>query len=379
MELIDTAPVVSVERAEYLRLLGYPRDHVLEGRAAELAAWAEEWYAEHGQPWIYARDAAEMELTGEAVRFEGAAFASPRLLDRMRRAKATGAAFVAVGAGASVDEATQRLWREEKPDEYFFLEMFGSAVVEYLVAAAGMRLCAWAEDLGMAVLPHYSPGYPDWEISDQPRVLELMCARLPFPVRTLDSGTLVPKKTLLAVFGLTRERTGLRLVPDLIPCVNCSLANCQYRRTPAPTFQTNAKALRRWAAERLSLEHSADGAVDARFRYDGSTCNNMGQPLAFEYHVKLGPANERYPIREQHCAPVPGDRGHACMCKFSGGELLTAIERDKPLAGRPLEEVLAWRRPASPAGCYCDAASREHKWGLVLETIYYALSNGKSQ
>jgi hypothetical protein len=34
--------------------------------------------------------------------------------------------------------------------------------------------------------------------------------------------------------------------------------------------------------------------------------------------------------------------------------------------------------PASPAGCYCDAASRQHKWGLVLETIHYALHHRKN-
>jgi hypothetical protein len=54
---------------------------------------------------------------------------------------------------------------------------------------------------------------------------------------------------------------------------------------------------------------------------------------------------------------------------------MAAIEREKPLLGQPLASVLAWRRQASPAGCYCDAASREHKWGLVLETIHYALHN----
>jgi hypothetical protein len=25
------------------------------------------------------------------------------------------------------------------------------------------------------------------------------------------------------------------------------------------------------------------------------------------------------------------------------------------------------------AGCYCEPNSRKHKWGLVLETIHYAL------
>jgi len=36
--------------------------------------------------------------------------------------------------------------------------------------------------------------------------------------------------------------------------------------------------------------------------------------------------------------------------------------------------VIRWTRPSSPAGCYCEAESRQHKWGLVLETIHYALS-----
>ena len=52
---------------------------------------------------------------------------------------------------------------------------------------------------------------------------------------------------------------------------------------------------------------------------------------------------------------------------------MTAIDGEKPLLGRSLHEVLSWKRPESPAGCYCEPASREHKWGLVLETIHYAL------
>ena len=45
--------------------------------------------------------------------------------------------------------------------------MFGSAVVEHLTTMTGARLCAWAEGHEMAVLPHYSPGYPEWDIAQQ--------------------------------------------------------------------------------------------------------------------------------------------------------------------------------------------------------------------
>ena len=95
----------------------------------------------------------------------------------------------------------------------------------------------------------------------------------------------------------------------------------------------------------------------------------------FPRPVKLGPRTEGYPIREQRCAPAPGDEGHTLMCQYieNPSQLMDGIEREKPLRGERLNAVLSWQRQPSAAGCYCEAASREHKWGLVLETIHYAL------
>jgi hypothetical protein len=388
--MISLAPDVNVAPAEFQRLLGYPRDYVLEGRALDLADEARAWYARHGTPWIYAREAASIAVEGATIRIEGEAFHSTRLARTLSNAEAEGAVLVAVGAGPEVEEQTQKLWNEEKPDEYFFLEMFSSAVVEHLTTLAGARLCGWADSVGRAVLPHYSPGYPEWDIAEQPRLLELFRPSLPYPLEVLESGMLRPKKSLLAVFGLTRRIDKVRRLTDLVPCQNCSFHPCQFRRAPYGRTQTlvplvreanygvNRKALRRWAAERLSLEHREDG-IDAVFRYDGTTCTNMGQPLAFYYGVKLGPREEGYPIREQWCGPAPGDTGHTYMCRYrtDPGSLMAAIAADKPLLGRRLDEVLTWKRDVCSAGCYCEPASREHKWGLVLETIHYALAQSE--
>jgi hypothetical protein len=127
--------------------------------------------------------------------------------------------------------------------------------------------------------------------------------------------------------------------------------------------------------ERLSMRACEDGSVDAIFRYDGTTCTNMGRPLAFDYSVKLGPRGEGYPIREQRCAPAAGDTGHTRMCQYieDPARLMTAIDSEKPLSGKRLDAVLTWPRQSSGAGCFCEASSRAHKWGLVLETIHYAL------
>jgi len=404
-EMVDLAsalPDVNVSQAEYTRLLGFPRDWVLEGRALELAEWARAWYAENGRPWVYARQAESLEIVGESILIDGMPFASKRLQSTLRQAEAHSVILVAVGAGPEAEKEAHRRWEDEKPDEYFFLEMYASAVVEHLTTVTGANLCDWAERHAMAVLPHYSPGYAEWDVAEQPHLLELVRRTRkqlwPSRVEVLESGMLRPKKTLLAVFGLTRHTERLRRLTELVPCENCSFAPCQYRRAPyrrglgrgngtevlprnavldaKAAYSVNSKALKRWAAERLSISEYEDGTIDAVFRYDGTTCTNMGQALTFNYKVKLGPRAEGYPIREQRCAPAAGDTGHTQMCKYieDPEQLMSAIARGKPLSGQRLNAVLSWRRAECAAGCYCEASSLAHKWGLVLETIHYALA-----
>ncbi len=406
LELAAPGVEINVAPEEYARLLGYPRGWTLEGRAQELANWAREWYARNGRPWVYARQAEELAIAGDSVRLDGEPFTGKRLRSTLEQAGAHGAILVAVGAGHETEEEARRRWLEEKPDEYFFLEMFASAVVEHLTTITGARLCDWAEQRGMAVLPHDSPGYPDWDVAEQTRLLRLLKRtrheRFPSHVEVFESGMLRPKKTLLAVFGLTRHTDRLRRLTALVPCESCSFGPCQYRRAPYrgasrsnceqlqprtavldqnAQYSINRKALQRWAKERLSIEACKDGSLRAVFRYDGTTCSNMGWPLAFDYTVKLGPREEGYPILEQRCAPAADDTGHTRMCQYleNPARLMAAIDSEKPLSGERLNAVLTWRPGSSPAGCYCEAASREHKWCLVLETIHCALAEQESE
>jgi hypothetical protein len=86
MEWIDVHPEVAVHDAEYQRLLGYPHGHVMDGRARELAGWAREWYAEHGRPWVYAREAESIGTGGASVNIDGERFHSGVLRRRFEKA-----------------------------------------------------------------------------------------------------------------------------------------------------------------------------------------------------------------------------------------------------------------------------------------------------
>ena len=414
-ELIDTHPDSNVQESEYKRLLGFPGDYVLEGRSRELADKARQWYAQNGRPWVYARQIEGLELAGDRLHVSGAVFSSRQLHDNFNAAQVHSAMLTAVSAGGECEEKARELWQADKPDEYFFMEMFGSAVVEHLVTVASGRICGWADDHGMAALPHYSPGYSGWDMADQPKLWELIRQMknrdFPGELQVMDTGMLRPKKSLLALFGLTRHLDKVRAFAKLVPCESCSLPGCQYRRaayqhslpqiedvrrlqsqsgmfSDAPArivspsglrhdaqYSINLKALHKWSRERLQLRTLHDGSIEARFRYEGTTCSNMGRPLAYDYHILIGPGRDGHKIIEAACLPAPGDTGHAlqCECLKDAASFMRSIDSERPLRGRPLNDVLAWQRPFSPSGCYCDADRRAHKWGLVFEVIHFAL------
>jgi hypothetical protein len=238
IERLDTQPVTNVQPAEYNRLLGYPAQYVLTERARELAEWARQWYAENGTPWIYFRQTERLDISNGELRIDGVDFSARRLHEQLLEAQAGTAVLAAVSAGRECEEKAHQLWQEEKPDEYFFLETYGSAVVEHLITIAGARLCEWADQHRMAVLPHYSPGYPEWDISDQRKLLELLRRRnFREEIQALNTGMLRPKKSLLAVFGITRRVDRVRNLAELIPCESCSMPSCQYRRMPRKYFR----------------------------------------------------------------------------------------------------------------------------------------------
>ncbi len=410
----DTQPHLNVQESEYFRLLGYPQQHAVGERSRELADWARHWYSENGRPWIFARAAGGLKLAAGKISLNGAEFVSDRLHEQFAAAEAHDAMLVAVSAGKECEEKARQCWEEGKPDEYFFLEMYGSAVVEHLVTHAAGRICGWADQKGMAVLPHYSPGYTGWPVSDQPKLWEIIRSNngSPFPaeLHVMETGMLRPKKSLLTIFGLTRHSEKIQPSSKLIPCENCSLANCQYRRAsyrysmpqpevisrqqieimemsapPVPTtpvldklarYTVNARALKKWSQERLQLEIAEDGSVNAHFRFEGTTCSNLGRSIEHDYHVRLQPRAQAYRITEARCAPANGDTGHAHQCEYlkDSNTFMSRIAVEKPLMGKPLNDVLTWKRGINPAGCHCEVESREHKWGMVFEVIHFALA-----
>jgi len=247
-------------------------------------------------------------------------------------------------------------------------------------------------------------------VADQNKLFELITrgATKIFPeaIGVLASGMLKPKKSLLALVGLAPKTERSVEARQGVPCTQCAFAPCTYRRAPyrvtdaainerpfahtlKPTSPKHAfplrrdanytvgrRALEKWSRERVDLEHLDGGGVRARFRFEGTTCSNMGRPLAFDYVVRLSAPHDAFKIVQAECRPAGDDDGYKSMCAYStdAAAFTAAIAREQPLLGRPLNDVLEWTRASLPSGCLCEAAGRLHKWGLALETIHFALA-----
>jgi hypothetical protein len=406
---------IEVSPAEYKRLLGFPGDFDLASSDQEILermARAEQWFNDHGKAWTFSQLIEDFEITDDHVRVSGVKFVSPVLRAKLLEAKAHAVVLVAMSAGPEAEARAAQHWSDDEPDDYFFMEMYASGVVETLVTQVGAQLCGWAEQHQNKVLPHYSPGYVGWDIEDQGALYHLFhdgpehlfSDRLTI----LSSGMLKPKKSLIGLFGITKRENVAIEANTLIPCEQCSFNNCAFRRKEyiIPTFTIEGlrvapeviddtpdvvlpltadakyaygnKPLKKWVKNHLNIEHKPDGGVDALFQFEGSTCSNAGVELKFDYKVHLSPAQDGFLIHEMQCAPTKGHDGHTFQCLYlsKGDKFTKEIAEYKPLLGQPLDDVLRWEPEMIPTGCLCGIESRNHKWKIVLQTLHYGLING---
>lgn len=403
-EILQTAPTVAVLSSEYRRMLGYPVVRQPSVRAADHIEAITAWFAEHGRAWTYRVEVA-VECRVDQLWLAGKPFPSPALHAFCARHGVTRMWATAVSPGPEIVNRAHEQWIAGHPDEYFFAEVYGSAVAESLLTGLAGEICALGAEADLLGLEPYLPGYDQWDITEQPALLQLLrenaAAAWPEKIETLDSGMVRPKKTLLALFPLAPRALVLREFPTAVPCRNCAHPACALRRQDYKHFPTspvrakvpqvavvtsplradapyslNRRALRKWTEERLTLTTRADGGIEASFRFEGSTCSNLGHPLVFSYRVRLSPPSDRFRLLQADCLPGPGDEGFTQMCAYLKDPERTEakIAEPPPLLGQPLDALFGWNREPRQTGCYCDPGSRAHKWGLALETIHFALA-----
>jgi hypothetical protein len=225
---------------EYLRLLGLPRSHTLEGAMLERAQTARSWYMRHGKPFVASRRIDLQKLDSPKVGLSsGHELNSAALAYRLKNGDAHALMIIAASAGTEVAKEVARLWAEGKPDEAFFLDRLAVSVAEHLIFHAAGELCRASEPQNETLMPHLSPGCGTWDLADQHKLMELLTGSNRGelgPLKILSSGAIEPQHSVLAVMGVTHRN--FALTPELL-CRSCDLMPCAFRRAPYNEAMSN--------------------------------------------------------------------------------------------------------------------------------------------
>ena len=143
-------------------------------------------------------------------------------------------------------------------------------------------------------------------------------------------------------------------------------------------YDVPEEALRKWAGQCLECVQSGDAERTFRFRFEGSTCMNGGDPFTAELQIRLAREARGMVITEASIAfPAAQMEAAGAMCAFRdrGQVFLDGLRTAPWFCGQTLEEALSRSVPTNPAGCLCTEPMVNHKWRLALCTLHYALNH----
>lgn len=373
------------------RHLCLPDNAPASQRVQSLIAQTQSWFAQHAHPWATSCEVPVVAIDRHSVQLDDGQRCSSELLAKgFREAAVDSMVVFAITAGGEVDQAIAQHWEEGRPDEAMFLNAYAIAFVEHAREVSAREHAARAEERQWIMLPRYSPGYDGWDLADQAVLFHLISETDEFrsqpnpPIGLLAHGGMQPAKTTLTIHGLTPRGDLASSLDGWWQRVAAGIADQTpiASSPPATTldvpYALPPKALRQWAANRLQIEHKANGQTIATFRFSGTTCANMGMPFEFDFSVTARhELSGDYRIEQCSAAPASGDQGHQAMCAFVDHprSFLSTVERFNLPIGKTLDEMIQWSPDVSPAGCLCTPASQHHKWQIVLQTLHFALHN----
>jgi len=144
---------------------------------------------------IRAVDSTRVELEGDAV------LNSATLATLLRESSAV--QLFVVTLGPQIDARVHQLFEAMDGLEGLFLDTAGWVVVQSALSAVRKRCAAKARGEGYRLTRRIGPGYLDWPLEEQAIVFRALAGGDALaPIEVLESGAILPEKTLTGLFGL---------------------------------------------------------------------------------------------------------------------------------------------------------------------------------
>jgi hypothetical protein len=147
--------------------------------------------------------------------------------------KAVEIAVFAVTIGFDVEKAISNHFKTGEYTAGLLLDAAGSTAVEAVADGVNELISTQAARRGLTAIQRFSPGYGDWNITDQPRILTLSHGNT-INISVTSTCMLEPRKSVTAVIGLIPTAQGTKASAEKCEsgggCTTCTLINCMARK-----------------------------------------------------------------------------------------------------------------------------------------------------
>ena len=216
--------VSSIEKQEVLNRIGYGDADNISARIDSLVDDYIDNYQELVMPSFSCVYKDIGEASGTRVRIDGITFKSgvlARLLGECEYA----AVFV-LTIGSYLEELVAYLSTKGMVLQATVLDAIGSSFVEKLAGEIEAEICWETAEDGLVISRRFSPGYCDWDISQQESLFELLDGNTA-GVTLTENMLMTPRKSISGIVGI-----GLpgRDIEKYNPCLICQKKDCPGRR-----------------------------------------------------------------------------------------------------------------------------------------------------
>ncbi|MEG0831634.1 MAG: hypothetical protein RSE47_00030 [Acidaminococcaceae bacterium] len=149
----------------------------------------------------------------------------PSLQLRRHLGQATQVVVLAATIGDGVEQAATAAFADNRYTLGLLLDAAGTTLVEQAANALGRFLTQRFAGRGFYLTPRFSPGYGDWDLGEQAKIVPLAEAAV-IGVTLTTSLMLLPRKSITAVLGLQSAEA----VVGPTACELCHLRECTLRQ-----------------------------------------------------------------------------------------------------------------------------------------------------
>ena len=157
---------------------------------------------------------------------DGTVFKSPKLTRAVSGSDRLICFITTLGKG--IDSEISRMMRQTSLSEAYVLDALGSVAVESVAERFHRYMETRYRENSKAVTLRFSPGYCDWPIIEQKKLVRLFDSD-GIGVQLQDSCLMQPRKSISAVFGVYPVYENPP-PPPYNPCLDCSKIDCSARR-----------------------------------------------------------------------------------------------------------------------------------------------------